>query len=673
MIATSVDSYLVVSPARTVREALKTIGAASASAPVSTQPLLELLGVLRRYALPNDGMAELNRCLRDNADLRAGLCSFLGALLVAREYHTVLADVGVLAAESAAGEALQRIAHKLLPQAPRPDHLIDLLRECFSSPADAGWIEKIEFGQWAALIGHASALPRAAQAHSRRQAQVALSVLTARLASLGLTPVMLRHSSNEQLEASPFLRLSMSSAAWLQAINASDDSGVDKSPAELLRALASCEAELVRVREASREQGTSITLNHALSALANGLARLRSLVLIVSAPSHEESASLVARMLITLCLQQCHGSSLRRLAAGATRDLALQITQHGSQRGEHYVTDTAAQWRAMFRAAAGAGIIIALMAWFKLLIGAAQLPPLWATVTLGLNYGIGFVLVHVLQQTVATKQPALTAALLAARLEADTGTPLELKQMLDLVVRMVRTQVVAVAGNVVVAVPTAVILVWLAAGMFGTPLLSDAKAHALAQDLQPFTSLALPHAVLAGVCLFLAGIANGYFDNYAVYGQLAARISAHPWLNTLLGASACRRMGAYVEQHLGVLMGNMLLGLMLASVGFIGLLTGLPLDVRHVALSSANAAFAASALGTQLPWTTLALTALGVALVGVVNIGTSFWLSLVTALRARTTGGLAGLAQHRTRLLLTLLLKRMIRRPQDFLWPPRGG
>jgi site-specific recombinase len=121
------------------------------------------------------------------------------------------------------------------------------------------------------------------------------------------------------------------------------------------------------------------------------------------------------------------------------------------------------------------------------------------------------------------------------------------------------------------------------------------------------------------------------------------------------------------------LMGNMLLGLMLASVGFIGLLTGLPLDVRHVALSSANAAFAASALGTQLPWTTLALTALGVALVGVVNIGTSFWLSLVTALRARTTGGLAGLAQHRTRLLLTLLLKRMIRRPQDFLWPPRGG
>jgi site-specific recombinase len=34
-----------------------------------------------------------------------------------------------------------------------------------------------------------------------------------------------------------------------------------------------------------------------------------------------------------------------------------------------------------------------------------------------LNYGLGFVLIHILHFTVATKQPAMTAARLAAAIE----------------------------------------------------------------------------------------------------------------------------------------------------------------------------------------------------------------------------------------------------------------
>jgi site-specific recombinase len=43
------------------------------------------------------------------------------------------------------------------------------------------------------------------------------------------------------------------------------------------------------------------------------------------------------------------------------------------------------------------------------------------------------------------------------------------------------------------------------------PLLNHAKAAKVLLILNPFTSLAIPHAAIAGVCLFLSGLAGGLF------------------------------------------------------------------------------------------------------------------------------------------------------------------
>ena len=62
------------------------------------------------------------------------------------------------------------------------------------------------------------------------------------------------------------------------------------------------------------------------------------------------------------------------------------------------------------------------------------------------------------------------------------------------------------------------------------PLMTHMKATKLLHDLNPFTSLALPHAAIAGVCLFLSGLIAGYFDNMAVYRKVGPRLKAHPQL-----------------------------------------------------------------------------------------------------------------------------------------------
>jgi hypothetical protein len=56
----------------------------------------------------------------------------------------------------------------------------------------------------------------------------------------------------------------------------------------------------------------------------------------------------------------------------------------------------------------------------------------------------------------------------------------------------------------------------------------------------------------------------------------------------MAGPQRAARVGAYVEEHLGGLMGNFLFGCMLGTAGIVGIILGLPIDIRHVAFSSAN-------------------------------------------------------------------------------------
>jgi len=228
----------------------------------------------------------------------------------------------------------------------------------------------------------------------------------------------------------------------------------------------------------------------------------------------------------------------------------------------------------------------------------------------------------------------------------------------------VRTQVVAIVGNVVLAVPTAVALWFAWHAATGASPIPDAKADHLLDELHPWASWALLHAAVAGVCLFLAGVISGYYDNLCVFGRIGSRLAAHPLLVRVLKPARAARLGAYVEHNLGALLGNLAFGFMLGGVGFIGFLTGLPIDIRHVAFASANTAYALLTLQGHEPATAAWLAVLGVVLVAVVNVTVSYGLAFATAFRARHV------RYDRAGLVIRLVLKRLLRRPQDFVWPP---
>jgi site-specific recombinase len=321
----------------------------------------------------------------------------------------------------------------------------------------------------------------------------------------------------------------------------------------------------------------------------------------------------------------------------------------------------------MYRAAAGAGFIIAALALVKLLIGKLHLPLFWEGVGFSLNYGLGFVLIHVLHMTIATKQPAMTATTLAAALDGREDRNARLDALAELAAEVSRSQWVSIAGNVTVTMLTAFAISLVAMQFFGWSPADASKASHLLHDLHPWRSLALFHAAIAGVYLFLSGLISGYYDNLALYHRIPQRLRRVNWLRTVLGEARLGRFADYIEHNLGALAGNFLFGCMLGFTPMIGVLLGLPLDIRHVAFGAANFAYGMVGVQFDVTLATVLVTFAGVLLVGVVNLAVSFALALRVALRSR------GITRDQTEGLWPRVLRRFLSRPRDFLWPPAAA
>ncbi|MEL0028910.1 MAG: hypothetical protein VW625_09680, partial [Perlucidibaca sp.] len=349
-----------------------------------------------------------------------------------------------------------------------------------------------------------------------------------------------------------------------------------------------------------------------------------------------------------------------------TELLARNITEHASETGDHYVTTSTSGFFGMWRSAGKAGVIVAFMALLKILASRLALAPIAQATVYSMNYSLGFMLIHVLHGTNATKQPAKTASHIAASIEEvpDRRADRHLGQLALLCVDVFRSQFIAIIGNISVAFPVAlaVSLAWLQ--LNGSSPADSVKAEHLLHDLDPLHSLALLHAAIAGFLLFLSGIISGYYDNQAIYSRIPERIAAHPWLRWL-SATRRKRIETYLRHNLGALAGNFYFGVMLGSTGTIGYILGLPLDIRHIAFAMANFAYALTGLGFDVSWQTCLISLSGVLGIGLVNLGVSFSLALMLALKSR------GVRFRLWLPLFKLIIEHFRYRPRDFFWPPR--
>ncbi|RPH46060.1 MAG: hypothetical protein EHM87_03675 [Burkholderiales bacterium] len=614
--------------------------------------------------------AWLDAVERDDA-ARVEIAGRLAAIVAGTQHVGFFADLGIAPPDGFGAELRRRALHRLLPEDLEDDQLKDWLRRLFGDPRAASWALSIPGDRWQRLarLLDIGAMPEPARQRLAAEMLEALKVLSARIAATGVDPGLARVYPDAQRSASPFLEQQPAVRTyvdgWVTALVAGEEAPAeDDRPVRVM--LQQCRDVIRRIRRNTGRTGVTVSLTFKLQRLSEIVDRLELLLdlLDFTQPSAQRDAAWMRffRQQVRACADE---TSLRSVWRKGTELAALEITEHAGRTGEHYIATDRAQWWAMLRSAAVGGVVVAFMAIAKVLITAMHAPPLVEGVLVSLNYGLGFVLIQLLHGTVATKQPAMTAARIAAEVDAGQagGARAWMPRVAELLVQVVRSQFVAVLGNVCVALPLAALLTWGLLAAIGWAPASPEKSAALIDQLDPL-GLTVFYAAIAGVCLFLAGIVSGYCDNLTVFHRLPRRVARMPLLVSIVGERRAQAVGAWVEHNFGALAGNFLFGCMLGGVSLLGTLSGLPLDIRHVAFASANLGMAGTVLWTHLTWQPIVLAAVGVAVIALTNLAVSFTLSLMLALRARRldTRGIGATWRE--------LVRRALAHPLDLVRPP---
>jgi site-specific recombinase len=646
--------------------------------------------------------------LGERPALRAGLRAAISELAQTQRHAELYAASGILPNTGFFSEAFRRIGHQLLPDVSEPGLLRSVLRRVFHRPDDHRWVGGVGEEVWLQFVDSlrfdedadsaiaATEANEATEANDTTDTKLptpralsemlhSLRVVSTWIAALGSEPELLRlipsladpaTAQSPHSHQSPFVAQNVELFAYLERIADAGPGdcamvGADADDRHLRVLLDQCRGVIERVRRRAARHGASIRLTYHLQRLEQLIVRSEQLLSIVAAwiadPSGRTAQAAIVRLLIERVGDECQRDALRPHWRQNVELLSLRVTENAGQHGEHYIADSRAEYLAIANSALIGGCVIAFMACAKILLASAGMPPATGALAFCLNYGLGFCLIHILHGTVATKQPAMTANAIAARISQSGGKLRDIEALSGLIANTVRSQIVAILGNIGIAIPLAGVLAIAFMSITGTPLADADKSIHLLAEQSPIGSGAVFYAAIAGVCLFVAGLISGYFDNYAAYNRIPERLLQLSWPRRLFGEARMHRVAAYIGDNLGALAGNLLFGFLLGGTSIIGVLFGLPIDIRHVAFSSAFVGIAAVGTGfAPDPWL-LAWAVVGVVAIGSANLLVSFALALNVALRARQV------SDAQWRQIAGSLLRHLRQRPRDFFLPPKAG
>lgn len=584
---------------------------------------------------------------------------------------TLLSDYGFASRNAFVSELVERLHYLILPASPETSDASELFALVMPSERDARWLAAVPESTLQRLgqLLSAPATGPHTQAHPRltywqNTLLEAITFCTSQIRAAGFSPEIRLRMSTPAQQSTPFHTLAadfdMLRDAWLRQLDGNGASQDVVNAAQHFRAqLDACRQAASSVYTHLDSHGISVDLVFRLRQLRERVLRIRALLdCLLGEPAHLQTAHLIANLASVGQNQR----SLRALFSNSTSLLAAKVAERSSEVGEHYITRTRGEYRAMLGNAAGGGALTALTTFLKFAVMAMGLSAFWYGFWSGLVYAASFVLIQLLHFTLATKQPAMTAPAMAAKLK-DFSDASALQDFVDEVTHLVRSQVAAVLGNVAVVFPSVVALSVAMQLALDQPMITAKEA---AYVLHSLTLLgpSLLFAAFTGVLLFASSILAGWVENWFVLHRLDSAIRYNPRIARALGAARADRWAHFMRQNISGFAANISLGFMLgllpAVLGFVGL----GLDVRHVTLSAGQLGAACASLGWEvlrnpaLWWAVASLP-----LIGALNVGVSFYLAFRVALRAHSVSGLGRV--RITRAVLT----RVRQAPMSFLWP----
>lgn len=572
----------------------------------------------------------------------------------------LLADFGFSPRMDLGGELGQRLRLRLLPATPDTTDLAELFNLLFPAASDAEWLNALDAPLLARLA--ALLLPLdGKQVDWKAPFLDAIMFLSAIIRAAGFSPLLRSRMSDDLLVDAPFRQLARVAEDIREHIESSDPAALRRSVQYLRALLDTCRRCADSVHEHLEDHGVSVDLVFELDQLRLRTYRVEELVnCLVS----EQPGLDIIRLLADLVRTAEERRSVRALFARHYSLLARKVAERSAETGEHYITRDRGAYGRMLRAAAGGGAVLAATTLMKFFVLALGLSAFWAGFWAGVNYAGSFVLIHLAHWTVATKQPAMTAPAMAEKLR-DVSNDAAVEGFVDEVAHLIRSQAAGILGNLALVTPLVLgaQLAWKAA--FGHPLVGQATMHHALDSLTLLGPTAL-YAAFTGVLLFTSSLIAGWVENWFVWHRLDSAIAWNPRIVAWLGRARAQRWSTYWRNNISGLTSNISLGLMLGIVPAVAAFFGLPIEVRHITLSTGQLAAAVGAEGWDsfrhsIFWWCLA----GIAATGLLNLGVSFWLAFKVALRSR------GIRLRDRSRIYRAIWRRLRQRPLSFIAPPR--
>ena len=575
----------------------------------------------------------------------------------------VFVESGIPMSTSFANELLRIIKSKILPYVVDERDLRLVVGRIFDHDGDDAMLEAMtdKYGtDWFELDTTAMPLDIASL---QNQLENAIKIISYRIAAIGMEEEMAIRAGKETSLITPFIEQNNEINELLQSIDKKDRAKADEDYAQSSIMLRQCSENIKQLDKAAVENGASLQQTFILNKATLLIERL--VVLLAITHEVEESSKIkgLALLIKDIVIQELRPKKLRNFLSRNIQLIAYRITENKRKTGEHYITSGWAEYRDMFFSACGGGLIVSFMVIIKLMIHHAALPPLWEALLYSLDYAGGFVVIHVLHFTLATKQPAMTAAYIAASLDTVQEGENGYEDFGALIAAVSRSQIASFAGNLLVVFPMSLLWILFIQIGFNDYFLHESYARKILDDIHPIFSLSILYAALAGFYLFLAGLISGFGDNKVMVSRIGLRLLHHPWLQKNISQERLARIASYTEHNLGPILGNVVVGFLLGMTGFWGTITGLPLEIRHITFSTGN--FALGILGTHFQVSGMEVFAgiMGIALIGFVNFLVSFLFALEVAIRSR------GLRLKNYPDLLKSVLVYLYKHPRAFLFP----
>ncbi|REC49286.1 MULTISPECIES: recombinase [Chryseobacterium] len=632
---------------------------------LSLDPFAEILDSAKK-----SDFAEVLRFFRENPEILENFKYYLQNIFQGKAFNLSLTEANILSENAFIPELKKRILNKVLPPVVNENTIWYMIDNVSLTPKkDLSFFHNLpenELDELFRLLGISDFI---ISPEVKKEMLFSMNILSWRVTGAAMEVEVVRMAPQYKNFDNPFLALQNELeelAADFEKDNQLQLSSKNSRYKQIKIYIEQC-LEFVNIAfKNSSKYGISGKINQSLLKIRQQVQRIFEIIQLLVIDEEKDVLLNSKQLVFNILSYKSHRNNISELINDSTRLISHLITNHTAETGTHYITSSRKEYMTMFYKASGGGIIVGALCVLKMLYGYIPGSDFSHAFLYSMNYAMGFVMIYLMGFTLATKQPAMTAATMTKVLAEEGNIKSSSTEFAHLVSKLFRSQFIAFVGNVLLSFPIALLIIY-GLDVFFSQNLAIERSDKLLKDLDPFKSKAILHACIAGFYLFISGIISGNIGNNSVFYQIPERIAKSISISRLFGKNFAKGLSKYYAKNWPGIVSNFWFGVFLGATAPVGLFLGLDLDIRHITFAAGNLALGLYGKDFTIDSYTFFISLVTVFLIGFFNFLVSFSLSMFLAFRSRKLNfGQVG-------ELYKGIFRYFLKHPLKFFFPIRSG